>query len=181
MIEKLIEKKGYHSNITFKELFDRTNIKLTITGTCLNTRKIVYFSVDKTPDMKLKEAIRISISVPLYFTPYNYNNYLYVDGGCIDNYPISLFDNDLESVIGIYLSDDKETIHNINTIDDYIKSICHSLLEGVASNSIRGYKDYSIRIDVKNIDFMNMDITNEKKKELYDYGFNIVNNIFFHK
>jgi NTE family protein len=40
--------------------------------------------------MSVRLAIRISISVPIVFTPVLYNNNYYVDGGVINNFPMNL-------------------------------------------------------------------------------------------
>jgi len=72
----------------------------------LNLQKLVVFSHENFPNMKVKDAVRISISIPLYFEPMYLDHSenvvkrpkdkkavnVLLDGGFIANYPIQLFD-----------------------------------------------------------------------------------------
>ena len=110
IITALVEKKNVSKKITFKELYDKFKVKLVISGTCLNDASVHYFSYDLTPSMQVLKAVRISLSIPLLFKPYKYDNKLWIDGGSIDNYPIALFKDKLSDVIGILLDDTYEYI-----------------------------------------------------------------------
>ena len=46
VIYSFMKKKNIKKNITFKELFEITQSKLIITGTCINDATINYFSID---------------------------------------------------------------------------------------------------------------------------------------
>ena len=93
-------------NATFRDLKDKVpKYNLIIVATNVTKKTLDQFSVDTTPDMPIWLAIRLSISVPVYFNTIYYNNCCYVDGGILDNYPISLFDNDIEHTLGIVLTD----------------------------------------------------------------------------
>jgi NTE family protein len=106
-LEKIIETKTGNANITFKELHQRQFKDLYVTGTSLNHQKLLIFSHELYPDMKVKDAVRISMSIPLYFEAMvidslghilpkkSMNSYhdLVVDGGFTGNFPITLFDS----------------------------------------------------------------------------------------
>ena len=66
-LEKIIEAKTGNAEITLQELQDEKFKQLYVTGTCLNQQKLLVFSADTYPQMKVKDAVRISMSVPLYF------------------------------------------------------------------------------------------------------------------
>ena len=105
-LEDLILKKTENSDITFAELHQKGFKDLYITATCLNKQKMLVFSHITYPNMKVKDAVRISMSIPLYFEaisidsagtivtkPGNRSDLdLVVDGGIIGNFPIDLFD-----------------------------------------------------------------------------------------
>lgn len=85
-------------NITFSELFakhqqqpDRYR-RLFIIGTNLSKQRSEVFSHLTTPDMPIWLAVRISMSIPLYFQSVKYRGDVYVDGGVTWNFPINLFD-----------------------------------------------------------------------------------------
>ncbi len=109
-IEQLIAEKTGDPNITFIQLHElRTQKKykdLFITGTDLTHRCLRVFSYEGYPNMRIKDALRISFSIPLYFEPviiddagtiqHDKNNlrfHLMVDGGLLANYPLHLFDS----------------------------------------------------------------------------------------
>lgn len=102
----LIEAKTKNENITFAQLSEQGFIDLYITATCLNKQKLFVFSKESYPDMKIKDAVRISISIPLYYQAIfidsignvyekddeSINLDIVMDGGIIGNYPIFIFD-----------------------------------------------------------------------------------------
>lgn len=112
MDEKIGGKLGH--NATFRDLQAKiesegtSNLKyIFLTGSNLNTGKCEVFSHLHTPNMIIADAVRISMSIPIFFTPHqNYirnengnrvldptkKNSIYVDGGLLNNYPINMFD-----------------------------------------------------------------------------------------
>ena len=105
--EKVIAAKTGNTDITFLELHERGFKDLYVTGTSLNRQRMLVFSRLNYPDMRVKDAVRISMSIPLYFEaiaidgrgqilPRNHceTDYdLVVDGGLIGNFPITIFDS----------------------------------------------------------------------------------------
>jgi len=103
---ELIEAKTGNADISFIELRNKGYKELYITATNLNLQKLMVFSHQTYPNMKLRDAVRISISIPLYFEPLflddsgqivkrpknKTNLHVLVDGGFIANYPVHLFD-----------------------------------------------------------------------------------------
>lgn len=105
-LETIISDKTGHPEITFMELKTKGFKQLFVTGTCMNKQKLIVFSADTYPEMKVKDAVRISMSIPLYFEAvfidsqgkvYDENDIsknldVVVDGGIIGNFPIFMFD-----------------------------------------------------------------------------------------
>ncbi len=90
----LVERKLGHGNATFNDLSRSGKADLFVIGTNLSTGYAEVFSHERHPDMPLVEAVRISMSIPLFFTAKRFgeNNQIYVDGGVMLNYPVKLFD-----------------------------------------------------------------------------------------
>jgi NTE family protein len=64
-------------------------------GTNLSTGFAEVFSYEHTPRMCIADAVRISMSIPLFFAARrSLRGDVYVDGGLIDNYPVKLFDRE---------------------------------------------------------------------------------------
>ncbi len=97
-IEELIERKTGSAKSTFADVEamkeGRGFKSLYFMGTNLSTSFAEIFSAEHTPDMRIADAVRISMSIPLFFTAKRRGakNDVYVDGGVLDNYPVKLFD-----------------------------------------------------------------------------------------
>ena len=119
------------------------------------------FSLGSTPDVAVADAVRISMSIPLYFEALRFDgkNFgtgdFYVDGGLYKNYPLDLFDsqflvNDPKNFddgvnwesLGLYLISDRDTSSDIA---EYPKN----LWEYVALTG-RNYYDYHQLFGLKN-------------------------------
>lgn len=66
---------------------------LYVVGTDLTAQDFRLYSHEGTPDMPIREAVRISMSIPLFFKAVIKNGHVLVDGGVTYNYPIDLFDD----------------------------------------------------------------------------------------
>ena len=61
-------------------------------GTDLSSSFCKIFSAEHTPKIPIADAIRISMSIPLFFVAKRLRGNICVDGGILENYPIKLFD-----------------------------------------------------------------------------------------
>jgi NTE family protein len=79
---------------TFADLRDAGRPDLYVVGTNLSTGFAETFSIERDPAMTLAEALRISMSIPLFFCAVRRGERgdIYVDGGVQLNYPVKLFD-----------------------------------------------------------------------------------------
>ena len=170
LLSNLMKKKRIKKNITFLELYEKTGINLIVTGVCINNMKAEYFSHESHPKMKVINAIRISFSIPGYFTPAKYKKKMYIDGACIDNYPIHLFDND--ETIGIYLYSSSNYINEFNNLEEYFTRIIQCLIEGFDTNSTRNYSRSTIKIDLEQVGMLDFDINIEEINKIKQIGYN---------
>ena len=106
-IAGIVEGKSGNPELTFEELNANGYKDLYITATSLNRQKLVVLSKENYPKMKIKDAVRISMSIPLYFKavfvdsagavykkPDKINDPdIMIDGGVTGNFPISMFDS----------------------------------------------------------------------------------------
>ncbi|XP_059145233.1 uncharacterized protein LOC131932348 [Physella acuta] len=107
---EMIKEKSSTANpdMTFddvRKLYRERKVELCIVVTNLNQMRSEYCHPKTTPDMPIREAVRMSMALPGLFTARFYDNHgrtdTYVDGGLLCNYPIHCFD-------GWYLSMAKE-------------------------------------------------------------------------
>jgi NTE family protein len=149
---QIIKAKTGKIDITFRELHDQGYKDLYVTGTSLNRQRLVVFSYENYPDMKVKDAVRISMSIPLYFEAVcidslghvqdiktargNYD--IMVDGGFTGNFPITLFDSVVKDsttvksnpqTMGLRLDTDEQIDYDRNG-------------KGLAPMSVEKFNDY---------------------------------------
>jgi NTE family protein len=107
-LDKLVAAKTGNAEITFAELKTAGRFReLFITGTCLSQQRLMVFSHESFPNMKIRDAVTISMSIPLYFEAIFMNDagqlvdhpkdktglHVMADGGFVANFPIRLFDS----------------------------------------------------------------------------------------
>jgi NTE family protein len=177
ILAMLMRKKNISTKITFKKLFNKTKKKLIITGVCINTSSIHYFNDEDTPNMEVLTAVRISASIPIVFKPVIYDNKAWIDGGCLNNYPIDFFKDKLDDVIGILLEDNIRIIDKFEDIPTYITQLIKCLLRNISFNKYEFYKKQTILIKIST-DATLFDIDNQEKIKLYDYGYNLIDENF---
>jgi predicted acylesterase/phospholipase RssA len=178
VLEKMFEEKNISKDITFSQLYKKTNIKLIMTTVCLNDKQVYYLSHITFPNMPILLGIRMTTSIPLLFTPVSYNNKLFVDGACIDNFPIHLFSDNLESVIGIYLAENREYVKDISNMEDFLYNLVQCFFEGNTCNSIKSFEKYTIKLNLPMVSIINLYISTNIKKQLYDCGYLSIINKF---
>jgi len=91
-IGKLIKEKTGNAYSTFNDLHHLGMKDLYLVGTNLSTGFSEVFSYEHTPRMRVVDAARISMSIPLFFAAVRNMGDVYVDGGMLMNYPVKLFD-----------------------------------------------------------------------------------------
>ena len=169
----MMKRKRFSTKITFEKLFKKTGKKIIITGVCLNDTSLHYFSYDNTPNMEVLKAVTISISIPLIFKPCEYNNKLWLDGGIMNNYPIDLFNDKLNDVIGIYLDEEYTTYETFDDTHNYIYQIIKCIFRGMNYNKLEMYKNNTIHIKTKNFSF-GYEMNQKDIELLYQIGFSTV-------
>ena len=120
---KMLKKHAKKTNMTFKEHYELTKKKLIITAACVNDQTTHYFDYQRTPNLQIIRAVRMSISLPFYFTSPKYNRKHMVDGGTFETYPFQLF-GDSATFLGIGLiRPGPTTFKPIKTIENFISNI----------------------------------------------------------
>ena len=73
-------------NITISEFSKKTNVNINIHVTKLNTNEYINFNNTDYPNIKLKDAIKASMSIPFIFKSVHINNEEFIDGCCKNVY-----------------------------------------------------------------------------------------------
>jgi predicted acylesterase/phospholipase RssA len=173
IFNKLLKGKGLRENLTLLELYKLNKKKLIASTVCLNTGKTEYISYENYPNLRLSDLLRMTSAVPIFYAPVIMNDKYYIDGGTTDNFPISIFNNNIEEVIGLY-SISKTEYSKINNFKEYLYIVFQVFCDSLISKSIRGFEKYTIIIDSKQQNFLQFELSKEKKQELFNIGYNSV-------
>lgn len=173
-LETLIEQKTGIKNLTFKQLHAIAEKNLKIFACDLDLSSLKEFSVEKTPNVVVAEALRASMSIPLLFHAYKFkdsnpNDHIYIDGGVIYNFPITAFPT-TSKTLGLYLkTDSNDTGLEYNNIFKYVKRLFKTLLKGQDVDFFKNYQNTTHTIILSNlgISTTNFSITAAQKQALY--------------
>lgn len=163
-MKKLIGERTNKPDLTFADLHELAQTvpfrDLYVTGVNLTKQKLEIFSYETYPDMRVCDAVRISMSIPLYYKAISVNPKgliienplpsdacsVFVDGGLLLNYPIEIFDQTK------YLSSATDSTENKPTFNtetlglrlERCEQIDHEALkkEGFAPYEIHDFKGY---------------------------------------
>jgi predicted acylesterase/phospholipase RssA len=161
--KKLVEICG--SDPTFQEL----DMKIYVSAYCLNTAETVYFSKDTHPNMKVIDAVCMSMAVPFIFACGNYEGKTYVDGGTKEEYPLTPFlDKKPHEITCIRIKMNKIYKETIDNPKQFVDTLVRSAL------SNRETFDLPIQIvevNVGDTDVFDFSMEYEEKIRLYNMGY----------
>lgn len=154
----LVAQKTGNPNTTFAELNAAGFRDLAVTGTSLTYQNTVIFSEKTFPHMRLRDAVRISCAIPLYFRGVWVDSVgristkpkrktglqLVVDGGIAANFPLKLFDAPGETnpeTLGVRIDSDAQIRFDeqgrglapvqISSFSDYLSAFYNYTLESL--------------------------------------------------
>lgn len=134
----MIKAKLDRTDVSFLELAKKTGKNLVVCVANITDEREEFWSVDTTPNMSVMFAIRTSCSLPLIFTPMQYKEKWYVDGGLYNNFPIDYFHTSiLKDVIGINILAKSKNKQQITDFFSYVNIILNTALRQL----LRPYKD----------------------------------------
>ncbi len=203
IIEERCEGDGRATFADFKKYGFRD---LYIVAANLSRQRAEVFSEQTTPHVAVADAVRMSMSIPIYFEALQFDGQsfgsgdYYVDGGLFDNFPMHIFDQpNLASrswafrdginweTLGLFLypdhylhPDQPEYPDNVwEFLSLALRNIYHSYeLASYSSSSVDKHR--TIEISDCGIDPTNFDILvgDEKYSQLYQSGVNAVRQFF---
>ena len=163
VIKNLLKKKYDIDDITFIELYKLTNKNFVTNAVNINTGNEKIFNYIETPDLSVLLAIRMSISIPLIYTPVLYNNEYYIDGA-IKNTLLLKYCNSKTTLV---LKMQENNYNEINSI----QSVIIVSLQILINNKYYDKKIYKI-INFNYIDdqVISLNITKEYLEKLFKMG-----------
>ena len=127
--------------------------------------------------MKVLTAIRISCCIPILFSPVNYDDKLWLDGGIIQNYPIEFCKNDIENTLGISIFDKCfNKCVQIDDVMDFMVGLMKCVAYGNNNLDISNYKNNTIKFTFECNSFADFKIDQKSIKEMFDSGYECATN-----
>jgi predicted acylesterase/phospholipase RssA len=171
----VMEKTTGNKEITLLQVFEKYEKELIITGSNVSTHTIHYFTKDSHPDMPVRLAVRISMSIPVLFIPVKFDNCVWVDGGFLDNYPISFYDPMpfFGQTVGFKLHTNSNPPYTINGVADFAMNLLGSAVDQI--ELLRKKPDDDLRsvviptFDISSLDFS---ISKQQIATLINSGYN---------
>jgi NTE family protein len=191
-------------DLTFAQLSalaakDPANFRhLYVVSTNLSRQTPEVFSTQTRPNVPLWQAVRMSMSIPLFFEAFKFDGDVYVDGGVSWNYPIDLFDGLMRQpvigkpsvpaevgvcpeTLGFSLGTKEQIEHqerfgtppplSITGLESYTKALFSFMLD--AANQLRLDPDSMKRtvfIDNANVSTTDFTLSDALKQQLVDNG-----------
>lgn len=168
LLKTLFKLKNIHENITLKEFYNLTKIKLIMKTVNISKKEIIYLNYKDFPNLSLITAIQMTTCFPLFFKPIIYNNDLYLDGGLCGNFPLEYKDKNrkkYKNYLGLNIVPNKEK-QNFNDFFDYLSAIYNT-----------GWSPYDHKVNKRIIEIntngkgMDFNVTKEDKEKIIEIGF----------
>ncbi len=198
-IGDIIKAKTGNEHLTFNQLHNlsrshKSYKDVYIIATNLSRQCRTIFSYKTYPDMEIKTAVRTSISIPLYFSSVfldsngkkvnrkdNRRYDVFVDGGLIGNYPLAIFDSEVnaDNTLGLKLERPEQmnniggniSAYPIHSFRNYVGALYNLTIESLnRGSSYHSEKGRTIYISTGNIQPRVRKITAAEKHTLYNNG-----------
>jgi hypothetical protein len=169
IMKNFLKEKYDMDDITYEDHYKLTKKKLTIIGTNYTKGNEAVFNHITTPNMSVLLSIRISISIPIIFTPVLYNEDQYLDGGIVNNFPLNHCNK--ETTLGLYIKNSTSNkLTNIFTLlVGCVGMFCDTVSRKYCPDI--NFNDYNI-IEIENYDseLTNFNLDLEKKLKIIKLG-----------
>lgn len=181
ILEPLLKAKDLSTDITLLDLYNKTNVDLSLYATDLNTNIKMNTNIinkDTFPNMLLVEAIAITLAFPFIFKPIYIDTHCFIDGGVLNNFPLNfcLKNNcELNEILAIKNKYNSSQIITYDTnILDYIRLFITKVHNTLDHNSFEFTKNIPYLIECETGDLSNFDnwIKTLNNQEFRDYLIN---------
>ena len=176
--------KGLNTNATFLDFKNAGCHDLRVFATDLNIQNMKMFSVQTTPHVVVAEAVRASMSIPMFFEAWKFTNnnpddHIYVDGGTVYNFPITTFDSEdvnSSNTLGLFLENlsGPSVVNHLkyDHLVDYVRILFETVLNAqvVDFDNDPFQESRTIRVDSLGMSAINFNLTNDQKTSLYNSG-----------
>lgn len=171
LIEEIELDKFGKNGLTFLDLFNLTNMELTIVGTCLSERKIYYFNYLNSPNMLVSTAIKISSALPGFYKSVTFDNKIWCDGGVCNNFPINYYDDKTTLGLMLMCDDDLPVMHTIDSEKQFFQDVVATSMSYQINFAIGKTPKNIITLNTGNISTTDFKISKKEIDLLINQGY----------
>lgn len=180
------KKKLGTKDVTFLELAKASGKNLVVCAANLSKQRSEYLSVDTFPNLSVITAIRMSVSIPVIFTPVRFNGDLYVDGALYESLPIGYMNNFKDTLKDTLAINTRGIVHhNMEHIGGYLNCILDSLVAKANCPKEISTKVCMFDIEFEGVDMLSIDIATmsfeidtKKIEESIKRGYDAIRSLF---
>ena len=186
LVEACLHVKGLSSECTFKDCYDKFGTTLRVVATDLNDAKAVHYSPKDTPNYRIADAVRASMSFPYYFQPHicPVSGHYLIDGGVISNYPLFVLPEEEHSrTLSLLISGGVDTTIDLKDaeIEEVIIRPIRMVLAAKQELEMKFYDAQSIQIKLTKFNILEFSFNEETKNSIIEIGKKSVINYFKNK
>ena len=166
IIRSLVQRVLHKDDINLQELYDLTNVKLTVKVFNVTKKQTQYISYETHPELSIITLSKMTTAIPIFFKPVVYNEEYYVDGGMRGNIPLEACTS--ENYLGILIDGGSSTLS-----EDSIKKfpLLEFLISLMKNNDNRFHEIKSGKFHPRIIHInanlgLNFNISNEVKEQI---------------
>jgi predicted acylesterase/phospholipase RssA len=183
LIEACLHVKNLSSDLTFKDCFEKFGKSLRVVATDLNDAKSITFCPKLSPDYRIADAVRASMSYPYYFQPFicPETGHHLSDGGVISNYPLFVLPKEEHSrTLSILIRTivEKEPDLNQTSLEELISRPIKIVLTERTNIEARFYDSKCIQVQLGNLNILEFSFDEDTKKFIVEKGREAVINYF---
>jgi predicted acylesterase/phospholipase RssA len=135
-VKPFFDTRDISLDITMKEFYELTKVKLYFYTVELNKFELVQVSHETFPELQVIKAVHMSAAYPVMLSPVIINDKCYVDGGVICNYPINYcidMGNDISEILGVGSEAKKNDrrVTSESTIFEYLMELIYKMVMNI--------------------------------------------------
>ena len=158
-----------------KELHELTGKNLVFVSCCVNTKSTVYINHKTFPDLPVFLGARMSMNIPIVFSPVVYKGDYYIDGCFTNNLPVKYLEYSSDKTLVVFLKDNISTRKEIKDIKDYLVLIPKCSFTSIENSCIEYceqiLKCEILKLDIYLEDTINFKISENEKMEFIQKGY----------
>jgi NTE family protein len=150
---------------------------LHILATDVNGGGAVVFNKENTPNLKVSQAVRFSMSIPLFFSFKPYKEHLLVDGAILSEDALHVdWAGDGTNIICFRLKSEQVTDSNYKKswlpLSQYLMMLIRTFMTAMSREYVHAeHWHNTIVVDTGKLSPVDFNITNEQKETLYQVGY----------